>query len=251
MVQSQEAPVASYAEVVDLQSGFSLGRFIRVGVDFDLVACHQCCNFLGGVVGSASLEHNASVTQDADLVRESLDLIEFMADEDDGKLRAHLLQQGNQLIGLLRGEGACGLVQNQELCSQTEGLDQLHALLFAHGQLPDICIGINLEPVLLRYFSYLVPDHLKVDLHALPAVLHAQGDVLKDCHVGYQHVLLVDHPYAAVECVIGGLELYFLPVDKDLSFIGLVQSHDDVHQSRLSGSVLSHKGENLMLSHAQ
>ena len=63
--------------------------------------------------------------------------------------------------------------------------------------------------------------------------------------------MLVDHADSAVERVVRVLQLHFLTIDEYLSFIGLIKTHDHVHQSGLSGSVLSHKRKNLMLTDCQ
>jgi hypothetical protein len=60
-----------------------------------------------------------------------------------------LLEDAEQVIGLLRGQHAGGLVEDQDLGAAEERLEDLDALLDADGQFLDDGVGIDLELVFL------------------------------------------------------------------------------------------------------
>jgi hypothetical protein len=51
--------------------------------------------------------------------------------------------------------------------------------------------------------------------------------------------MLVHHPDARGNGVLGGVELYRLPIEEDLALVGLQQPVQDVHQRGLAGAVLA------------
>ncbi|MPM74118.1 hypothetical protein SDC9_121103 [bioreactor metagenome] len=198
-----------------------------------------------------AFEYHGSMAEDGNLVREVLYLLKLVADEDDGELAAHPLQQYDQLISLLGGECAGGLIKDEEACTEAEGFHQLDPLLLANGELPDIRVGINKEPVFFRYFIDALANHTQVQLDRRPSLLVAECNVLQHGHIGNQHILLVDHAQSCVKGVVGGFEVNFLPVDEDPSFIWLVETHQDVHQGCLSSTVLANQSQDFSLFYGE
>ncbi len=63
--------------------------------------------------------------------------------------------------------------------------------------------------------------------------------------------MLVHHPDAAVDRVVGILDLDLFTVEENLAFIRIVQPVDDIHQGRFTGAVLTQKGVNFALFEAK
>ena len=76
-----------------------------------------------------------------------------MGDEDDGV--ALLLQMDElleELHGLLGGEHGGGLVQDQDLGAPDQGLQYLHLLLHADGDIHDLGVGVHFQIKLFAVF---------------------------------------------------------------------------------------------------
>jgi hypothetical protein len=69
--------------------------------------------------------------------------------------------------------------------------------------------------------------------------LTAEHDVLGDRHHRDEHEVLMHHPDPGLDRLAGGGERDWLPVEPDLSSVGLVEPVEDVHQRRLARSVLA------------
>src|SRR5271163_5134749 len=92
--------------------------------------------------------HLLAAAQDRRRVAEPFDLVEFVADVENGTtLAPKPLQNDEELIGLLRGEHGRRLVEDQELGILHERAHDLDALPLADRQLPDLALGIERQPV--------------------------------------------------------------------------------------------------------
>src|SRR5690606_16433561 len=60
-----------------------------------------------------------------------------------------------------------------------------------------------------------------------------------------EHEMLVDHADAGRDGVAGTVEVDGLAVDQHLTFVGVVEAVEDVHQGGLSGAVLAEQAKNL------
>ena len=225
---------------------------------------HQRGDVGGGVVGGVPAEDEAAAAQDGHLVRERLDLRQLVADEDDGQVAGHAPQQRDELVRLLRGERAGRLIEDEEARAEAERLDQLHALLLADGELPDVRVGIDRKAVVLGDGDDASAHGGQIELRGAPdprakalvlsLCLHlgqAQRDVLRHGEVGHEHVLLVYHADAAGERVAGGAEDDLPVVDEDFALVRRVQAHQDVHQGRLARAVLADERQHLALAHGE
>ncbi len=59
----------------------------------------------------------------------------------------HLPQDDEQVADLLRGEHGCWFVEDQDLNVPVEQFHDLHALLFSRGELGDVGLGVDADPV--------------------------------------------------------------------------------------------------------
>ena len=63
--------------------------------------------------------------------------------------------------------------------------------------------------------------------------------------------MLVNHPDAGVDGIQRRVEAFFLAVDQNLAFVGLVQAVQLAHQRRFSGAVLAQQGMHLARAHVK
>ena len=97
-----------------------------------------------------------AVPQDRDRVRDRLDLLELVRDQDAGDaLGAELAQQLEQLLGVVLVERGCGLVEDQQLDVLRQRLGDLDQLLLADADPADLGVGRLVEADLLEQLDRL------------------------------------------------------------------------------------------------
>ena len=114
-------------------------------------------------------------------------------------------------VGFLGRQHCGGLVEDEYPGTSEELLQDLDPLLLTHGELPDRCGWIDMQPEFLGKIS----DH-RFDLshrsRPLPLV-HAEHDVLRHRETIDKTKVLVDHADAMVRGVLGRAKLHCLAVD--------------------------------------
>ena len=161
-----------------------------------------------------------------------------MRDEDDGApLGDHGAQGGEQNVGLLWGEHRGRLIEDEHLRTAVENLQDLDALLLTDRQLPHLRTGVHRKSVSVGEFLHALLDGLCVQNEG--GVVVTQHDVLGHGERGDEPEVLVHHSDAGVECRTGRGELRVHPAQVDVSFVGPVQTGEDVGQRGLPGAVLA------------
>ena len=133
------------------------------------------------------------VSQDRDPVGQRDDLVEPVGDVDDRHaLRAQLPHEGEEVFHLLVGERRGGLVHDEHVSPQRDGLGDLHDLPGSHAQLAQRPARVHVEAQPAEDPAGLPVDPAPVDEPASQwLVVHE--DVLADARVVEQLDLLVDH----------------------------------------------------------
>ena len=89
--------------------------------------------------GRKACGRHLAAAHDGDAVGDREHLVQLVADEDDAApRRGHRPQRPEQLVDLLRRQDRGGLVHDQDAGTAIEHLQDLHPLLLADGQLPDL-----------------------------------------------------------------------------------------------------------------
>ena len=168
-----------------------------------------------------------------------------MGDEQDGfALRRQILHDLHQLFDLLGRQNRRRLIEDQDLVVPVEHLQDLRALLHAHGDILHQRVRVHLQAVLLRQGQDLLPGLLLLQ-EAVLAGLHAQDDVVQDGEALHQFEVLVYHADSQRVGVIGVLDLHHLAVLFDDALLRLVQAEQHAHQGGFSGAVLAQQGMDL------
>ena len=148
-----------------------------------------------------------TVPQDRDPVGPGQHLLEVVGDEDDRRaLGGERAEARQQLLRLRRGQRRRRLVEHQHPCVPVEGTQDLRPLLLTDGELPDERVGIDLEAVTLPVLADLrrgAPDPRPA--HERAAGL-AEDHVLGDGEGRHEHEVLVHHPDALRDRVLGAAE---------------------------------------------
>ncbi len=123
-----------------------------------------------------------------------------------------------------------------------ENLDDLDALLLAHGELPDLGVGVYGHAI-LRANAPDVGGHLLVVEHE-GGFAHAQKYVLGHSLYGNQHEVLVHHAHAGSDCIARRVEINALTMNPDCAFAGLVEPGENIHKRGFARAVLAQQRMN-------
>ena len=99
-----------------------------------------------------------------------------------------------------------------------------------NGQVTDSCPRIHLEPVPGREIADNAGGLIRIDHAGAPNDLVAQHDVLHHGKPGDQHEVLMYHPDAQLDRVLGPGDMHQAAVELDLAGIAGDHAVDDIHQ---------------------
>ena len=244
-VVEQDGAVGHQAHALQDQAGAGGAGRGLVDAQGDVVAHHESRELArrGGGIGGA---HDGAAADDGDRVRHLADLAQLVGDEDDGGARGpEVAHDPHELVGLLGGEHGGGLVEDEHPGLAGQGLDDLHALLDADGQVLDAGGRVDVEAEALGDLADPGGRGRGVDDPHRPDRLVAQGHGLGDGEDRHQHEVLVDHADPGGHGVARPGEGHGLAVDEDLALVRPVQAVQDVHEGGLAGAVLAQQGVDL------
>ena len=151
---------------------------LLVDCELHVPAHHHAGQLFTAGLGDVHRADVFALPQDRAAVRHGHDLIQLVGDEQDGfALCRQVLHDLHQLVDLLRRQHSGGLVEDQDLIVPVEHLQDLRALLHAHGDILHQCVRVHLQAVLLRQGQDLLPGLLLLQ-EAVLAGFHAQDDVV-------------------------------------------------------------------------
>ena len=194
-----------------------------------------------------------AVADDGDRIRDLLDLVELVGNDDGGDAAAlepeHEVQQ---VLGVGFVQRGRGLVQDQELHGLVERLGDLDQLLLADADFLDGGVRILAEAYPCQQFGGAGPGLGPVD-HAALGRLVAEEDVLHDRQFRDEREFLVDDHDAGVLAGPDVLELLDFVLVDDVPGVGAerVNAREDLHQGGLAGAVLTADGVDLAGLHPQ
>ena len=151
---------------------------LLVDCELHVPAHHHAGQLFTAGLGDVHRADVFALPQDRAAVRHGHDLIQLVGDEQDGfALCRQVLHDLHQLVDLLRRQHSGGLVEDQDLIVPVEHLQDLRALLHAHGDILHQRVRVHLQAVLLRQGQDLLPGLLLLQ-EAVLAGFHAQDDVV-------------------------------------------------------------------------
>ena len=205
------------------------------------MADHHVRHFLRVGVLREHVAHELAVAQHGHAVAERLDLVHLVRDDDDGlAVVAHAAQDGEELVRLLRGEHGGRLVEDEDVRTAVERLDDLDRLLLGHGHIVDLLVRVEVEAVALADAADARGRGLEIELF-----IEAERDVLSGGEDVDQLEVLVDHADAVAVGIARGADDDLLAVDEDLSLVGEVNAREHVHERGLAAAVFAEQRQDL------
>ena len=171
----------------------------------------------------------------------SFHLTELVGDQHDGRAGAGQPADGLQKsLGFSVGENRGGLVENENLCTADQNLDDLDLLLLGHRQRVDAAVGIDGETEIGG-----LPFDGGADVAYSGAIMGAaigEQDIFGDCEWHHQLEMLVHHADAQTARLGRAAQRYGVAVDQDAAGLGRVEAGGHVHQRRFARTVLAEEG---------
>ena len=174
-----------------------------------------------------------------------------MRNEDDRfTLGSESLDDGNQLLDLLRGQYGGRLVKNQNIAFTVQDLQNFNALLHADGDIGNDRVGVNRQAVALTELYDFFLCRFQIE-NAVFHGLAAENDVADDGEALHELKVLMHHADAERGCVARTGDMHGLAVDLDGAALGLIHSEQNAHQRRLARAVFAEQCMNLALADLQ
>ena len=239
-------------DVPGLEDHLALFRFqlgIHVG---DLPAHHHLDELVLIQLRRGARADVLAVPVNAHPIADGENLRHAVGDVDDG--HALFLQAADMLkqqLHLPLGDGGGGLVHDDDLGVDGDGLDDLDQLALGHGQVAQRLLGRDVESALLNELLGFLHFGLFIHQAVFPQ-LPAHENIFIHGHVQDRVELLVDHGHARIHSLLGIGGRVGLAVKQDLAAGVLgVNPHQDLHQGRLACAVLAHQCMDLSRPHLQ
>ncbi len=138
VAHGQVAAIARDGEPLDLEHQLAPGQRALAEVEDHVAAHHHAGELAAPRLSRIGAAYDAALAQHDDAGADAQDLLELVADEDDGVAFAcHPIEDPEQVLRLGRREHRRRLVEDQEVGALEERLEDLDALLLPGRQLPD------------------------------------------------------------------------------------------------------------------
>ena len=171
-----------------------------------------------------------------------------MRDQDDRfTLADQVTHDPDQILNLLRRQHGGRLVKNEHLGVTIEHFQNFDALLHADRDVLNLGVRLDIEPVLLGQRLDALRSALQAK-HDAGLRLHAQNNVFGHREVVHQFEVLVHHADPQLVGDIGVVNAHFFATDLDVPCVRLIQTEQNAHQCRLSGTVLAEQRMHLTLA---
>ena len=219
----------------------------------DVPAHHQRRELAARHVGGADGRDRAPAAEDGDAVGDGRHLVELVGDEDDrAVLRRHRPERREETLRLLRRQHRRRLVEDQDPRLAVERLEDLHPLLLADGELPDLRPRVDRQPEAVAELGDRALDAPPMEQErAADVAVVAEDDVLRDGERLDEPEVLVHHPDPRVERVARRRQRDGPAVQLELALVGVVQARQDVRERALPGAVLAEQRVHLADRHLE
>ena len=232
-----EAPKTTTAKVFELQDRLPNHRLRFLQAEEDRSADHHLGEPGLRGLGGRRLADDLASAQDRDAIGDLEDLVELVADEHDrlaGLTEPAQVREQRARLG--RREHRRWLVQDQDIDTPVQRLQDLDSLLLTDRELLHLRGRIDLEPICVCQLGD-TPVRL-VGMQELAALL-SEDHVLRHGEGIHQDEVLVDHPDPVGDGVARGVDTHLPPPNLDRTAIGGIDTVEDAHQRRLASPVLT------------
>ena len=217
-------------------------RLAQVGF-FNLASHHQVRDFAGRGRGPGDGPHKLAVAEYGDAIGQAEDLVHLVGDIDDGgALAAEPFDDPKQPGRFGLGQRAGGLVHNEDVGRQRQGLGDFDELLVADAKLADRRAWGHLALELAEQLAGRPLHRPIVEQTEAAQLLASQEDVGGGRQLVDEVEFLVDHADAGPLAVVDAAEADRPAADEHLAFEVGDQARKALHERALAGAVLADDG---------
>ena len=184
-----------------------------------------------------------AIAQDGEVVGDGPDLLQEVADVDDGDaLAAKPADEGEETLDVLARQAARRLVHQHHACVGGDGPTDLHHLPGRNRQTGHAAVRMQLGVVeRLEHARRFGPGGDAV-VATRPPWLAAEEDVLRDGQVITERQLLMDERHSRQPGLERPIRLVGRPAHRHRAGVGPKAAGDDVHEGALARAVLADEG---------
>ena len=155
---------------------------------------------------------------------------------------SHIPQHIKKFLCLLGRQHRRRLVQDQNISSPEQSLNDLQRLFLGDAHLIYLLIQIQIKAIFFTDLPGPLPDSRQVIFFLF---VQSQSDIFQSRKHVHQFKMLMDHSDSQIVSVFWGTDLHPASVYKNFSFIRIIDAGDHVHQSCLSASVFAQQRQDL------
>ena len=236
----------------DLQDGLVAGLvFLGRKTVGQVAANHAADDQVGGQLRGRPCADILAVAHDGDLIGTFEDLLHFMRDVNNGApLVPQLVDDAEQAVHLVLGQRRGGFVHNNDFRVIGDRFRDLDELQVGRRQRTREHGRVNVQIELLKQLFGLFVHGAVADGHALFREA-AQPDILHDRPEPDGVQLLMDHGYAQIERLLGGVDDFTFSVQNDFAAVLMINTEQALHQRGFARAILAHQGVDSARAHLQ
>ena len=200
---------------------------------------HQFSQFLAVGFCGFAVRYHLSVAHDRHIVGDRHNLAQLVGNQNNAHaFVAKVVQNFEQLVGFLRCQDTGGLVQDEDVGTSKQGLEDLHSLLLPYREIAGEGIGIDVEAVIFREIAQLGACSIDT-FRQQETGFCSHHHVFQHCETVHQHEMLVNHADTRCDRGLGAIDFDRFPIHQNRAAIGFVKAIEDAHQGRFSGAVFA------------
>ncbi len=219
----------------------------------DRAADHHAHDLLLRRVLQQSLAHHLAIAEDRVAVGDAVDLVELVGDEQDRlPLRLQEVDQIEQVLNFLVGQGCRRLVHDDDLGIDRKRARHRHQMLVGDGQVLQLGVGRDMAGADFRKKRPGARIHSPpVDQAERGAGRMAEEDVFRNRQLVEENSFLVNRVDAGLEGGMRRRQHDGSAGNPDLAFVRLIDAGHGLDQRRLAGTVLADQCGHLARIEAQ
>ncbi len=210
-----------------------------VDLEQHLAPDHQLGQFGRRGVRRLQMGDHLAAAHHRHIIGDRHDLLELVGDQQNGDaLLAKRAQDIEQLLGFLRRQDTCRLVEDQDFGTAKQRFQDFHTLLQPDRKVLDDHVRIDRQAEILRQLVQRLTGLARAGLDA-QAAFAAKHDIFQNGEIGHQHEMLMHHADPLADGIGRIADGGGLAIDPDGAAVGAVKAVKNADEGGFAGTVLA------------